>query len=105
MIRIMKNIRSYCANKYNNKEYEKVEDNIYKTSYSPNWTSYEQLKDKELINILKDIKDWKKVDDVFYMTEYESTKYYIDCEYYETGCMDIIYVISPCKEEQMHRFL
>ena len=95
----MKNIRSYCPEKYNNANYQKIEDNIYKTLYS-SIDALVDLKDKEMISILKDLKGWKKEKSFLYSIEYENKKYFILRRDYEAGYMHKILI--PQKEEEIY---
>lgn len=95
----MKNIRSFCPAKYNSGDYQKIEENIYKT-VDTSTSAMEGLEDKEIINILKDLKGWKKYTDSLYAIEYESKKYYMLRRDYEAGYMHKILV--PLKPEEIY---
>ncbi len=56
----MRNIRNYTPNKYNEEEYQKVEENIYKTLHDSN--RFVGIKDEELINTLKNLDGWTEYD-------------------------------------------
>lgn len=95
----MKNIRNYYATKYDCENYEKVEKNIYKTLYTSTDT-LEGLSNTEMINVLKNLKDWKKSTNGLYEIEYESKKYYILRRDYESGYMHKILV--PLKPKEIY---
>lgn len=93
----MKNIRIYHPNKYDNENYQKIDENIYKTTYTPSGT-YDELHDQELINTLKGLKNWEKTKSWEYSIQYESKTYFIDAKNYEAGNLDSIFAPSPPKE-------
>lgn len=95
----MKNIRNYTPDKYNSEDYQKVEENIYKTLYSSPG-SLEGLYDTELVNILKNLDGWIKEDNRNYTLVYEGKKYYILARDYEAGYKHKIW--APREPEEIY---
>ena len=75
----MKNIRIYTPNKYNNSNYEKVEENIYKTQ-STLEGALKSFNNKEIIEKINSLNNWKLGFDPKYpnmdAVEYDSKMYY-----------------------------
>lgn len=80
----MKNIRFYNSSKYEGKEYENVEANIYKTyvrtEENDSFLALEGIQDDELAKKIEQLDGWKqgtgKFDDEYYVIEFEGRKYY-----------------------------
>lgn len=80
----MKNIRFYDAPKYKGADYEKIEENIYKTIITEEddgmSLSLEQITDKELLEALEGIDKWNEetddFDEIMYNTVYNGQRYY-----------------------------
>lgn len=77
----MKNIRNYHASKYNTPEYEQIEENIYKTTYTEK-NKYNGIRDASLLKELEEITEWTKDNEIstpgsiMYKTTYNGNIYY-----------------------------
>ena len=84
----MKNIRVYTPDIYKGENYIKVKDNIYKTvieaEEDDNGLSLEQVTDKELLNELEKLTDWKRsdreIEEDYLIVYHNGKKYYKDIE-------------------------
>ena len=84
----MKNIRIYTPDIYKGENYIEVKDNIYKTvieaEEDDNGLSLEQVMDKELLNELEKLTDWKQsdreIEEDYLIAYYKGKKYYKDIE-------------------------
>ena len=101
----MKNIRNYHPQKYDEKEYIKIKENIYEKTNPNESLSLKEITDSSLLKEIQSLDNWKNIEEDLLYIVYNGKKYYKDIDdeaIYENQSKDndTLYVTSIMFEQE-----